>query len=582
MKIYLKEKIGNPELFTGRKKEMDYLLNWISRIKREISNSTAILSRRKTGKSALLQRLYNITFDKNDGVIPFYFEIKEFDQWLGSFAERYFRTFIFQYLAFKLRRPEYVEYEEKGSLEKAADVARQESLDYILMFIDEAQKHINSGDADMLWETVRDAPRLIAGHYDERVVQMIDEFQYINRFIFRDRACTRCIDNLAGSYFHTVEYRNAPMLISGSWVGWLMHDLGNMLPGRLQKRHLEDLPQDESIEMIYRYSLLEDIPVTEKSAYLMSGLTEGSPFYISGLFRSAYPDKDLTSEAGVLATLEFEILHEDGNIRGTWLEYIESALPRINERYAKDIVLYLSKHRDRLITRQELMRELKLDMSDGELRKKLKALLRCDIIEESYFKYRGVQDNVFDKIFRSEYGHDIEAFVPQGMRDEYKAMFEKLKSKYNSLSGDYNRYKGAYAEFMIIHHLRFMAYQNNELYRSMMQNLPADFEFIEYESVWPYHSPPLHEPQFQVDIFAKAKPGGVSLIGEVKHRQTTKFSLQEAQAFQVKVAELVRLEQVEDYTLFVFSTAGFQEDLFDYFKEYHIAWSDDARWLDRG
>ena len=29
MQIYLKEKIGNPNLFTGRKEELDSLLKWV-------------------------------------------------------------------------------------------------------------------------------------------------------------------------------------------------------------------------------------------------------------------------------------------------------------------------------------------------------------------------------------------------------------------------------------------------------------------------------------------------------------------------------------------------------------------------
>ncbi|MCP4395738.1 MAG: hypothetical protein GY801_00295 [bacterium] len=75
MQIYLKERIGKPELFTGRKQELASLLKWIDGIKKEISKSTALLSRRKTGKTALLERLYNLTFDKHDQVIPFYLEI---------------------------------------------------------------------------------------------------------------------------------------------------------------------------------------------------------------------------------------------------------------------------------------------------------------------------------------------------------------------------------------------------------------------------------------------------------------------------------------------------------------------------
>ncbi len=56
MRTYLEEKIGNPELFTGRKRELEFYLKWIEQIPRKSSQSSAILSRRKTGKTALLQR----------------------------------------------------------------------------------------------------------------------------------------------------------------------------------------------------------------------------------------------------------------------------------------------------------------------------------------------------------------------------------------------------------------------------------------------------------------------------------------------------------------------------------------------
>jgi len=96
MNIYLKEKIGNPDLFTGRKRELAFFLKWIEGIKKEISMSTAILSRRKTGKTALLQRLYNLSFEQNDGVIPFYYEVRESPVWMGDFCLDFFLTFIYQ------------------------------------------------------------------------------------------------------------------------------------------------------------------------------------------------------------------------------------------------------------------------------------------------------------------------------------------------------------------------------------------------------------------------------------------------------------------------------------------------------
>ncbi|MCP4688790.1 MAG: hypothetical protein GY859_12115, partial [Desulfobacterales bacterium] len=96
-RIYMKEKVGPPDLFTGRKKELAKYLDWIDRIKREISKSIAILSRRKTGKTALMQRLYNLTFHNNDGVVPFYYELSEGKIWAIDFCKDFFLTFIFQY-----------------------------------------------------------------------------------------------------------------------------------------------------------------------------------------------------------------------------------------------------------------------------------------------------------------------------------------------------------------------------------------------------------------------------------------------------------------------------------------------------
>jgi hypothetical protein len=90
MRIYLEEKIGNPDLFTGRKTELSQLATWIGKIKSKTSGSLAVLSRRKTGKSALLQRLYNIVFERNDGVVPFYSEVKEAPQSLVALSSDFF------------------------------------------------------------------------------------------------------------------------------------------------------------------------------------------------------------------------------------------------------------------------------------------------------------------------------------------------------------------------------------------------------------------------------------------------------------------------------------------------------------
>ncbi|MCU0285459.1 MAG: hypothetical protein MUF15_03565, partial [Acidobacteria bacterium] len=131
MEYALEERIGKPDLFTGRNEEMTYFLKWINEIKEKKSQSTAILARRKMGKTAIMERLFNITFYKNDGVIPFYYEIKESKMWVVDFCHDFFLTLIYQYIAFKTRKTNYLGRDKRNSLKDAKQAAINEGLDYL-------------------------------------------------------------------------------------------------------------------------------------------------------------------------------------------------------------------------------------------------------------------------------------------------------------------------------------------------------------------------------------------------------------------------------------------------------------------
>jgi hypothetical protein len=572
MQIYLDEKIGNPDLFTGRKRELDSLLKWVEKIKIKTSKSRAILSRRKTGKSALMQRLYNIVFAQNDQVVPFYFEIWEQDQWIADFAKKFFFTFIGQYLAFKTRKVEYLEYCD--NYEILIEAAKREGLEYISQYVEHFQYSEKSKYFDSLWHIARDAPRTIAHRNDERVLQMVDEFQFINRHIFRDKACQDCISNLAGSYLHTAEYKTAPLLVSGSWVGWLMDNLNKYLPGRFVFMSLKNMPQSEAIEMALNYSEIEHVPITYETACILADFTEGNPFYISSLFQAGYPDKDFSTQEGILEVLDYETMDPDGSIRGTWMEYILSVIDRVNDINGKKLILYICQNKDRKVTRDEIRKTLKLEMPEGELERKLRAFVKADIIEQgtSFFTYQAVQDNIFDKVFRGVYQEEIDGFTPEKIQDEYRVLYKKIE-------GEFNKYKGEFSEYVIMNNLKHRAYKQNDLYLSMMNNIPDDFNFVEYKTIWSYTASPVHKKNIQIDVFAKAEDEHYSLIGEVKNRKA-KFSLKEAKEFLKKASELKQLENINKSVLFVFSASGFFKNTIKFLKDNEIAWSDDLRMLD--
>jgi hypothetical protein len=588
MDFALKERIGKPELFTGRKEELSYFLKWITDIKEEKSMSTAILARRKMGKTALLERLFNITFFKNDGVIPFYYEVKETKMWVVDFCVQFFLSFIYQYIAFKSRKNEYLKPEEKSDFTKVIDIAKKEGLDYLIGIIESAAHAAAHEKIDILWDIAREAPQTIAFRQKEFIVQMIDEFQFMNAMIYWDKAKSenQLADTLAGGYLSTAESKIAPLLVSGSWVGWLMKELSSMLPARFRNKFIKNMPENEAWELLYKYSRFFDVPVTEETAFSLVRITEGNPFYISAVIRSDHPRKDLTSIDGLTDTLEFETLDEQGLIKLSWMEYIAKAFPQINDRHAKNIVLHLSKYRDREWTRAELREALNLEMPEKDLEKKLKALVKTDIINQgaSNNRYRGVNDNIFDKVFRGVYEEDIREFSPKMIREEYSDELKKEKKRYKRLLGKYNLLKGYHAEFLILERL-LRARKNNELLKSITRFLPPDFEFCDYSRVWKYHSSPEYAREFSVDIFARSvKADDYSIIGEVKNREIKKFSLDELKEFELKFTEIKKLENLEQKAVvgFIFSRGGFTNEAEEYCREKGIACSEDERWLDTG
>ncbi|MGE5342234.1 MAG: hypothetical protein ACM3SY_12225 [Candidatus Omnitrophota bacterium] len=585
MEYALKERIGNPELFVGRKEELAFLLNWIDDIKQEKSKSTALLARRKMGKTAIMERLFNIVFDQNNGVIPFYYEIKEFKMWLGDFCVDFFLTFVYQYLAFKTRKIEYLKPTDKNNFEKIKKITSQEGFSDLTDLVESVEYSYTHGNVDILWNTVREAPKTIADRSNEFIVQMIDEFQFLNSMIYWDKGKSKdqLAFNMAGGYLSTAESKIAPLLVSGSWVGWLMNMLIMMLPARFKFRYIENMPEDEAIEMVFKYSMFFDVPVTDETAYIISHLTEGSPFYISAILRSDCPNKDLTGEDGLTRTLEFETLNDRGEIKSTWMEYVASAFSRVNDKNAKNIVLYLCKHRDREITRKELLEKLPLDMTDAELENRLKALVKADIIRQgtTNFDYRGIQDNIFDKVFRGVYQKEIDNFEPGQIKEEYQDAYQNLKKQYYQLQGKFNYHKGYYAEYAIVDQLIFHGLERNAFLKSITQNLPVDFNFCEYERVWKYSAAVEYAKGMSADILARAKlSGDYSIVGEIKNRDTKTFSMDEAIAFVEKVHRIKEKENLNPVIGFVFSRKGFTREAEAYLSERGVAMSMDERWLD--
>jgi hypothetical protein len=356
-----------------------------------------------------------------------------------------------------------------------------------------------------------------------------------------------------------------------------------MIPSRFIYYNLGNMPPDEAVELVYKYSQFFGIPVTEETAFLIAEIAEGSPFYTSSIFRSIYRRKDLRTPVGLTEILEFETLNNQGIIKATWMEYVQKAFSKVNDLNAKQIVLHLFKNKGRELTRVEIKKQLKLKMTDKELEKKMEALVKGDILEQgaSNFRFRAVTDNIFDKVFRGVYQDEIELFEVGEIKEEYTRKVDSLEKKYRQLQGKYNYHMGYFAEYLILENLRMHAREKNDVFKSITRYLPMDFSFCLYSRVWKYDCSPEYSKRFNVDIFARAvSPNDYSIIGEIKNRDQRKFSCEEAMEFERKFIEVKKYENLERVIGFIFSRSGFTREAEDYCREKGIACSDDERWLE--
>ena len=449
MTYALKERIGDPLIFSGRKKEMKLLLDWAAGIPREISKSRALLGRRKSGKTAIMQRLFNILWNQNGKVIPFYIEIPDENQWLPDFFYAYFLTFISQYISFLTRTvlPPDQNYWEIDELEEKARELGDKKILKELYYV---QKHYKEKTTLFLKKYAFGGPARFANE-NQFFLVMIDEIQFMTKHIFLDEACKNIHRTLPGAYHGLVEFKTAPMLVSGSYIGWMSRMMFDMFKGgRLRRTPISPrLAFTEGMDCVYKYSDYYDTPVSADSALAINILTQSDPYYIAIIFRSPLTGKNLTATDTVIKTMAYEISQE-GELYDTWSEYIDSTIKEVNDTHAKQILLFLSRERHKDCTRDEISNHLNGALSDRELEHRLRTLVYGDLITKGSndFRYSGIPDDILDLIFRDRYEEEIFHTRPD-ITSELAARINKLEDHNKSLQGALNELKGRMLEFVV-------------------------------------------------------------------------------------------------------------------------------------
>jgi len=599
MQYALTERIGDPTLFCGREKEMKQLMDWASGIPRLISKSKAILGRRKSGKTAIMQRLFNLLWQQNGAVIPFYFEVTDKNIWMLKFAESYFCTFLSHFFSFVHRKllPENIAYWDWDQLFTfAKEYGNKEILRQMNVF----KSYIMDKEEEHAITLAFNAPAGFSGYSGKYFVVMIDEIQYMTEYVFQDKELKIKAYNLPGAFHGLVELKHAPMLVAGSYIGWMTQMMQKMFVG-CRLRHFPLSPKlDEKggIEAVYKYAEHYDVSVTDDIAMAINNLVQSDPFYMTTLFGS--PFRDFSSVEGVTQTFLKETAQDHGELFHTWMEYINISIKQVNDRYAKQILLILSKNRNKAMGRNEILNELGWSQDrDAELEEKLIPLVYGGLIQPtvSSYHYRGIPDDVLDFIFRQRYYYEIYN-KPFDLQAEIKNKVKELEEKNRSLSSKVNELKGRLLEIIVWREMNQYRKQGKPLagFEKKLRPMPAHVK--KHNRLTMTHSltigmiylnyylqtPNTFALELDLLIEGISDNGYRCLVFEFKHRDEKQLpTKKEMQDFVQKIelfTNALKQQGYQDICIcpIYFSAKGFRKGSEKWLHEHHIFSADLKSW----
>ncbi|OQY43633.1 MAG: hypothetical protein B6242_14310 [Anaerolineaceae bacterium 4572_78] len=465
----IEERVGNPQNFIGRMREMEYLYGWTKRIQIKRGKSISFLGRRKVGKSLMLERLYNILYSEQRGLIPFFYEFSEGRRSGKEFYIDFIIRFYMQVVGYYTRDITWIRKAVRREkrivnietlLEKIAPLSFQ-NKEIILEGLEENMDMLKREQP--LYEYVLAVVAVPHGFattpgVEDKVVQMLDEFQYMNMYIDAG-----VVDKPCMAYMSTAESKVAPLLVTGSLIHIVAQELARYLPQRFNQNFVPKMNHEESIVMTLNYGQIYGHNITLEIATYIAYITNGIPGRIEELLDPTVDKPQINTFDDVDHALELEV-GGHGTIKQDWDEYLIPAMDEMNDVNMRRIAYFLCKHEGTWYYPRELRTAMSLDIEDKKLRQELELLFKYDIIEMDGGRYGGVFDRTLKKVLMKNYADlfnlPSEAFnvyfKNDSMLDYLKERAEQLEiglaemrdiqKKLTKLRGEHNNLKGHYYE----------------------------------------------------------------------------------------------------------------------------------------
>jgi hypothetical protein len=569
-------------IFTDREEELAFLMDWAGKVAKKWEWSLALISPRRYGKTAIMERFYNYLFWERDDVIPFYYELGEKKRQVREFARDYYLSFLRQFLAYRLRDAT-IAFDEDLGAEQLYQLAEEAGEELVQRSLENLPAH-HSRYIDGVFDVAQTAPHRYASMTGLSIIVMFDEFQRLDQVLYFDEEWTRKCPRYTGSFATAVESSWAPMLIAGSQVTMLARRaLGGAMAGRVGSVYVDLMPLDGGAELARKLARQQGFDLPLELAYTISRLTKAHPYYIWCLFHSRMPGRDLSTEGGVQAALTFEVEDPLGRINEFWRDHFQRNMAAINEVNAKKMVLFLARNPDRAYSTREIVETLGLDLGREEADERLRDLLWGGIVRPapSYGYYYGLKDAMLSRVLLALYGPEMEdtsmeevlAQVEEEIAADVLAAKDEMIAH---LRGELSNWVGRVAE-VFVEKVMKRCFEDQTVEGETYFHRPGPVKLSRFTRVHTvYAHPPGATRTYQVDLYGETETGEEPpWVVEVKNWERP-VGRPEVERF-LKAAENLQADRGHEQAVcWFYARSGFSEPAEALLRERQVLHTDQA------
>lgn len=403
--------------FIGRGQEIEALGKISSEVKEGVATGIFISGQHGSGKTELLNQLFNVMFWRQDQVAPFLYVPNPAFTSALDFSTDYLGRFIHQRLAFQKKNASLMN--ERLSLENLICVAEESGAHWAVDIIKNHLQIKASGDTTRIFLSAIRAPHNSYLSTGMPVVVLIDDFQ-------KTRAYHGLNDdnkNLWMLFEEQIKSRLTPHIITGCRS--TLHKMlfqETSFGKDLELFSLSGLDKNSSMKLLTSLCEHYGIIVHRDTLLVFADLFRGSPFYIRNFVQTArcrgkiLPEKDLWS-------IYFKEITA-GKIYAYWLSRLQNPVPRPEERKtALTLLYYLCKDSNGQLPR-DLSAALSslttvLSVSRETLDTILNSFQTAGIVDINFSTFNFTEDGVLIDFIKGLYSREILSEPPDMVEDAF-------------------------------------------------------------------------------------------------------------------------------------------------------------------